>query len=89
MTVGNTFYEVVDMQLWLGTDGDYEYTGRGQEIRLIQPTDCYNGHPVVSSSGFSPCPRCKKRTNIWWCESRTCDGVRTSKAHESICPRQE
>lgn len=68
-------------------DGDYEQVGDGPGIRLIQPTVDYHGHPIVGSSGFAKCPRCPRRTNIWWCKDPRCDGVRTSRAHERDCPR--
>lgn len=69
--------------------GDYEPTGRGQEVRLVEPATCHRGHPIVNSSGFTPCPRCETPTNVWWCAEKDCDGRRTSRAHERDCPRQE
>jgi len=40
---------------WPTPDG-YERTGRGDEIRLIDPVDCPAGHPIRGGQrGHAPC----------------------------------
>lgn len=45
----------------------YEYTGRGLEIRLIDPADCPRGHPFrFGQRGREPCAQHRSHAE-WTC----------------------
>jgi hypothetical protein len=69
-----------------GTYADfYDLDGGGVAVKWRDT--CAYGHPTAQAA-HTPCPRCGEYARVYYCADVHCDGMVTSLAHETVCPRR-